>query len=186
MGHFRIYPITFSCPSKILQKHCFQFLLGLKPNLKLCLSKISEGRIKEYYGRFENFLCKSGHCMLIGHLFCLFVCLFVSVCLSVCLSVFLSLFVFFVCVCFFVSLFLCFFVSLFLCFFVSLFLGFLVSLFLFFCFFVSLFLCFFVSLFLCFFVSLFLCFFVSLFLCFFLSFERRETLVGSGHVSPRM
>ena len=44
-----------SCPSKRLHKYCFQFLLGLKTNLKLCLWKILEGQ-KRNYGKFKNYL----------------------------------------------------------------------------------------------------------------------------------
>ena len=42
--------IPFVCPTKILHKHCFYFLLGLnngpKRNWKHCLCKILEGQTK--------------------------------------------------------------------------------------------------------------------------------------------
>ena len=44
IGHLRINHNTLFCPSKILNKHCFHFLLGLKTNWKQCLCKILEGQ----------------------------------------------------------------------------------------------------------------------------------------------
>ncbi len=50
IGHFQNYHNTLCCPSKILHKHCFQFLLGQQNNA--CAKFWRDN--KERYGIFEN------------------------------------------------------------------------------------------------------------------------------------
>ena len=62
MGHFQKYHNTLCLPSKILHKHCFQFLMGPtmvpRENKNNAYAKFWRPN-KEYYGSFESGLFKA-------------------------------------------------------------------------------------------------------------------------------